>query len=93
VTHGAVPAFALGEPTPNPASATCAITYAMPRAARVTLSLLDVQGRVIRTLERAEQAAGRHVVSLGTQDLTPGLYFVRLEAPDARRQRRFVVLR
>ena len=65
---------------PNPARGAFSIQYAVARAGRVRLELLDVSGRVVATLTDRVHAPGRHVVDwdgASAQRMPPGLYFVR----------------
>jgi hypothetical protein len=83
--------------SPNPSSGRAQVDYVVSRAGRVRLEVVDVSGRVAATLADGVQAAGRHVASwdgVGTREqLHPGLYFVRLTAPDRASVRKFAVIR
>ena len=63
------------------------------------LRIFDVAGRLVRTLVDEEMPAGwNHVVvwnGLDDRDreIASGVYFYRLEAPDAELNRKLVVLR
>jgi hypothetical protein len=80
--------FALEQNYPNPFSAngafgnpTTRIAFALPTSSRVTLTVFDVNGRVVTELIRNQlQTAGRHEVSFSTNDLASGIYFYKLEA-------------
>ncbi len=68
---------------PNPSRGQTRLSYVLPAAARVALDVLDVQGRVVRTLERGERAAGPQVATWdGRRDdggaAAAGVYFARL---------------
>jgi hypothetical protein len=79
VEDGPVTAFALSPVVPNPTHGGGRMSFALPRAARVHLSLLDVQGREVLVLADGEYGAGRQSVSFGARTpLGAGLYFVRL---------------
>jgi len=72
---------------PNPFSGNTALSYRLPRRAKVTLRVYDVLGRTVKTLVAATtQPAGLHKVTWsGRSDqgarLASGLYFVRLQTP------------
>jgi hypothetical protein len=83
--------FALGRVVPNPASGPARIGFALPRAARVRLELIDVRGRAVATLLDGELPAGRHERTWGG-DAAPGIYFLRLVAPGFEQVRRVVRL-
>ena len=68
---------------PNPFNPITTIRYSLPQAARVDLSIYDVQGRRIATLVAENQAEGAHeVVWQGRdghgQQVSSGMYFARL---------------
>jgi hypothetical protein len=62
VPGGPVTAFALGAIVPNPTRGAIQFEYALPRDARVRVSVLDVQGREVAVLASGVENAGRHSV-------------------------------
>ena len=46
--------------TPNPANPGTVIGYDLPRASQVVLRMIDVRGRVVRTLVDGWRPAGAH---------------------------------
>ncbi len=82
----AVPdAFTLGQNYPNPFNPTTTITFDLPAAAPVRLTVYDVLGRAVTTLKQGMLEAGRYTVRWDGRaaDGTPvagGLYLYRLEA-------------
>lgn len=69
---------------PNPFNPQTTITYAVPREGRVTLKVVDLRGRLVRTLVDEVQTAGRRgVVWTGDDDagrrLGSGVYLAVLE--------------
>jgi hypothetical protein len=82
---------------PNPVSGRAQVTYDLPVATTVRLGLYDLQGRLVRELERAPSAnAGRHIVQWDGRGahgerLRAGVYFLWLEAGGIRQMRRVVV--
>jgi hypothetical protein len=70
---------------PNPLKASTKITYSLPGGRSVRLTVHDVRGRTVRTLVDRFCEAGTHSeVWEGCDDagrhVSPGIYFVRLEA-------------
>lgn len=68
---------------PNPATASAALDFHVPRAERVRLEMFDVSGRRIARLldERLGAGTYRHVLSRDTRRtgrLAPGVYVLRL---------------
>ena len=63
---------------PNPASGSTSVQFALKGASRAQLDLFDLMGKKVRHIAVAEYGAGEHAVSLDVDQLTPGIYFVRL---------------
>ena len=88
--------LALAPVFPNPTSGAGNTRFSLPRAARVHLAVLDVQGREVRVLADGAYEAGRYAQPLDANargPLGPGLYFLRLRAGASTLTRRFVVTR
>jgi hypothetical protein len=75
---------------PNPVRSRAAVEYSTARAGRVTVTAVDVAGRVRAVLLDRWQPAGDHSLSLGGQ-LTPGVYLVTLKSGALRAAARCVV--
>ena len=86
---------------PNPFNPQTTISYDLPDAwggARVRLWILDISGRVVRSLVDEEQGSGTHDVRWdGTDDrggrVASGVYFYVLDADGERRTRKLVLLK
>jgi len=85
--------FSLEPPSPNPARGVLNLAYSLARAARVRVSVVDVQGREAMTLRDGVLPPGRHTACLAVGALAPGLYFVRLRTSGVELTRRCVVVR
>ena len=77
---------------PNPFHGATTITYSVPRAGRVRLTLYDLQGRAVARLEDGVRAAGVHTVPFGGNGLPAGVYLYRLETSGRSTVRRVVLL-
>ena len=64
---------------PNPARSQVTITYFLPRPGRVSLTLYNPLGQIVKSLVDAGTGAGLHSLELDTATLPSGLYFVRLD--------------
>ncbi len=78
-------AYALGRNFPNPFVGRTRIRFDLPSASRVKLEVLDIAGRVVRTLVDGTISPGRHGQEwTGTdgrdQAVAPGIYFLRVDA-------------
>jgi len=82
---------------PNPMHAgSVTIQFALPQPGRASLEVFSVNGRRLRTLARGQEGAGAHVVSWDRRDadgreLTPGIYFLRLDTPVGARTDRLAI--
>jgi len=73
-------AFALLGARPNPFNPTTTIGFALPEAAKVTLSVYDISGRQVATLVNGWRNAGSHEVVFDGSALASGIYIYRLSA-------------
>jgi DNA-binding beta-propeller fold protein YncE len=91
-------AFALDAPRPNPFTGETRLGFSLPTAAPVRLSLFDVTGRLVARLLDEPRAAGRHEIVWDGRTgqgfpLPAGVYFASLEAGDACRTAKLVLVR
>ncbi len=94
---------AVGDPAPeggelrlasaNPIRTRAVLEYALPRAAKVSLTVSDVMGRTVAVLEHGIRAAGTHRVTWNLDRAGSGLYFARLDGANLRSTRKLVVNR
>src|SRR5262249_31945409 len=87
---------ALGAAFPNPFHRSATLRFTVPSRSRATLRILDLAGRVVRTLVDAELEPGGHAIQWDSRDdrgapVAGGTYFARL-AVDGRTQSRAIVL-
>ncbi|MEJ2636963.1 MAG: T9SS type A sorting domain-containing protein [Calditrichia bacterium] len=73
--------FELQQNYPNPFNPSTTITYRLPTAQRVTLTVYDLLGRTVAALVNRKQAAGEHAVTFDGRGLASGIYFYRLKTP------------
>lgn len=87
--------LALGPVRPDPVVEGAFVSFALPAAGRVRLSVLDLRGRVMSQVVEADYGAGAHTVPLPVPALgsRPGVLFVVLDTPTGRRVRRCTLLR
>jgi hypothetical protein len=80
--YSAIPpsGFSLFYPRPNPFNPVTVISFQLPHAGHLNLSVFDVTGRMVATLADASLSAGTHEVTFHGSNLASGLYFVRMKA-------------
>ena len=84
--------------SPNPFQDRVLLQLGPAVANAPALGVFDIQGRMVRTLERGRLAGGEHLIEWdGTDDegmtVAPGVYFCQLAGPDGIQRRPMVRLR
>ena len=69
----------------NPFRANCTLSYVLPRAGDVRLTIHDLRGAVVRTLVGAVESEGAHVATWDGRDdagraMPAGIYLARIES-------------
>jgi subtilisin family serine protease len=89
---------ALGRSAPNPFTSATTFSYQLPQDGRVEVAILDVAGRVVRSLDVGPRRAGSHEITWDGRDargslVASGVYFYRLRTPQGETARRVVRVR
>ena len=74
--------FKLYQNRPNPFNPDTRITYAVGTDSYVTLTVYDIRGRKVRTVDEGYKRAGMHTVVFQASDYATGFYFARLQTED-----------
>ncbi len=78
---GVVPTeFSVAQNFPNPFNAKTAINFALPTTANVTVTIYNVAGQVVETINAGELAAGEHSVTWDATNISSGVYFYKVAA-------------
>ena len=72
--------FALHQNYPNPFNPTTTISYSVPRAGFVEISIYNILGVKIETLTSEVKSAGVHSVTWNASSYSSNVYFYRLKA-------------
>ncbi|MCB0697251.1 MAG: T9SS type A sorting domain-containing protein [Chitinophagaceae bacterium] len=73
----------LFSPYPNPASGQLYVKYFLQESAAVSISITDIQGRLVRQLITQEQAQkGYHVQPYSVADIPAGTYILQMQTAD-----------
>jgi len=93
-----VAAVRLDPVRPNPFNPRAQISFALPQAGPVDLSVYDVRGRLVAVLAEGEHEAGPHALTWHGKDgrgndVGSGVYFLRLEADGIVATRKMVMVR
>jgi len=97
VDDGTVPGIALGRPMPNPSTGGMSYSISLPHESKVRVQVLDLAGRVIRTLIDGTMPAGQVTRTWNPADggsrVPSGMYVLRLEAAGITKTQRFALMR
>ncbi len=74
--------FILEQNYPNPFNESTSIIYHVPRKSQVKIAIYDVLGREAETLVDQISDAGTYQINFNASNLTSGIYFYILEAPN-----------
>lgn len=83
---------------PNPVGPATNIYFSIPEPSRASVSVYDVAGRLVRTIESESLPAGRHELTWNGRNrdgerVSSGVYFYRLEAAGESRNAKLLVIR
>ncbi|MCX6639661.1 MAG: right-handed parallel beta-helix repeat-containing protein [bacterium] len=72
--------YSLSQNYPNPFNPETTISFGLPTASRVNLSVYDIAGRLVTTIVNGWREAGNHQVTYNGAGLPSGVYIYRLQA-------------
>lgn len=89
-----VPAgFELSQNYPNPFNPSTNISFSLPQASHVTITVYTVMGQRVGTISSEMFAAGQHTVSWDAAGLASGTYMYRLSADNFSATRKMTLLK
>jgi hypothetical protein len=78
-------------PTPNPSSGASSVSIILPKAGTVTVSIIDLMGRIVWPAQELNLPAGRTDYALPIQQLLGAEYFIQLTYNDEKTVRKLFV--
>jgi hypothetical protein len=72
--------FSLEQNYPNPFNPTTEIRFVLAKESQVKLEIIDVSGRVVRTVLDGHMTQGNHGTVINAAELSSGVYYYRLTA-------------
>ena len=85
--------YELSQNYPNPFNPVTTISYAIPNAGKVEITIYDIRGRIVKTLLSTYKEPGRYTVKFDGKSLSSGLYIYRLEGGDFITQRKMILVK
>jgi hypothetical protein len=76
----------------NPSSRGLIVKYGLPKRAIITLGLYDISGRLIKAIYSGSQEKGYHEINIGDNQLSEGVYFIRLRSSEFALTRKLIVI-
>jgi len=74
--------FAFFPVHPNPFNPVTTIRFAVPELTDVNISIYDIQGRLVESLIDEKLSPGNHSVQWNAEEVSTGVYFLKLESSD-----------
>jgi len=85
--------FEISNVFPNPFNHSAVLEYSVPVASDIHISLYDVRGAEIKTLESGQHAPGQYQLALAGGGLSSGVYLVRFEAENFQTNQKVLLLK
>jgi len=85
--------FYLSQNYPNPFNNVTKLTFGLTEAGIVKLNVYDLSGRLVKTLIDGEMQAGHHSVMLNAENLSAGIYMIKLKSAGFNSARKTVLVK
>jgi hypothetical protein len=81
-TEEVVHSYSLSQNFPNPFNPTTTISFGIPKAGLVNISVYDITGKFVAELVNSELSAGKYNTAWDASYLASGLYFYKIQSGD-----------
>jgi hypothetical protein len=78
---------------PNPVSSSATISFSLSDVSKVSLTLFDINGRLIKRLANMQFHNGYHQITLDTKELNSGIYLLRMQSSESIETRKIIVMK
>ncbi len=85
--------FMLGQNYPNPFTKETFLQYHVPVPSHVSLSIFDMNGRLVKVLVNGSREQGRHTVRFNSGSLSNGIYFYKIQAGNFTAVKKMIIQR
>ncbi|MDZ7373664.1 MAG: choice-of-anchor J domain-containing protein [candidate division KSB1 bacterium] len=85
--------FALEQNYPNPFNPTTTVSFALPKAAHVTLEVYNAAGQRVAVLVDKDMPAGTYKATWDASGMASGVYFCRIQAAEFTAMRKMTLVR
>jgi serine protease len=76
---------------PNPSNGNAMVSFMLTKKEYVKIEVIDVAGRVVRTLVDWKMLPGNHLINIDGKSLSAGSYFVRLTTDENKELKKLVI--
>jgi len=85
--------FALFQNEPNPFRGSTSVKFSLPYDTHLSLAIIDSSGKQLRNIFNGPHKAGNYRIELSSDDLVPGIYFMRMQAGEFTEMKKMAVAR
>ncbi len=85
--------YTLSQNYPNPFNPSTTISFSLPQAGNVKLTVFDALGKTVQEIANKEFSSGNHSINFNAANLTSGVYFYRIEAGSFVQSKKMVLLK
>jgi hypothetical protein len=85
--------FILNQNYPNPFNPKTTISYFLPVAGKVDMSVYNILGQNIATIISKKQSAGKYKVEVDATEFASGIYFYKLKTPQGTQIKKMQVIK
>jgi hypothetical protein len=83
--------YLLGQNYPNPFQNETLIQYNLAEAGRVSVSLYDMNGKLVKVLVNGLRESGTHTIRFNSSTLSNGIYFYKMQAGNFSAIRKMII--
>ena len=80
-------------PYPNPFNPETNIKFGLPSNHNISLEIYDIKGRIIKELVNEEFSAGYHTVTWNAENISSGIYIIRMFAGHFTQTQKIILLK